>query len=574
MITETTETRLSDNSVGAASHKAEDWHSIDWAKAHRSVRRLQMRIVKATQEKKWGKVKALQRLLTHSFSGKALAVKRVTENQGKRTPGVDGKTWKTPQEKATAIQMLRQRGYHPQPLRRIYIPKSNGGKRPLSIPCMSCRAMQALYLLALDPIAETTSDPNSYGFRKARSPADAIEQCFTALGKTRSPQWILEGDIKACFDRISHEWLLAHIPMEKSILRKWLKAGFIEKHVLHPTEEGTPQGGICSPVIANLALDGLERKLLERYPKPKTGYNAKVNYVRFADDFIVTGISKELLEQEVKPLIEQFMRERGLTLSPEKTVITHINDGFDFLGQHVRKYNGKLIIKPSRKNVSTFLQKVRTLIKANQQATAGNLIAQLNPIIRGWANYHQHVVSKVTFARVGHAIFCALWRWTKRRHPNKSKQWVKERYFKSVNGKNWVFYGAIATKEGFVENYLLYPAYVPIKRHVKIKGEANPYDPAWEEYFEKRLGVKMVHNLKGKRQLIALWKEQKGLCPICQQQITKLTGWHNHHIVWRVNGGKDTAENRVLLHPNCHRQVHSQRLEVVKPRPARGERKA
>jgi len=282
----------------------------------------------------------LQRLLTHSLSGKALAVKRVTENQGKRTPGVDGKTWNTPQEKAMAIQMLRQRGYHPQPLRRIYIPKSNGGRRPLSIPCMLCRAMQALYLLALDPMAETTADPNSYGFRKERSPADAIEQCFIALGKTRSPQWILEGDIKACFDRISHEWLLAHIPMDKSILRKWLKAGFIEKHVLHPTEEGTPQGGICSPVIANLALDGLERKLLERYPKPKTGYNAKVNYVRFADDFIVTGISKELLEQEVKPLIEQFMRERGLTLSPEKTIITHINDGFDFLGQ-VRPLTGK-----------------------------------------------------------------------------------------------------------------------------------------------------------------------------------------------------------------------------------------
>ncbi len=574
MTTETAETKLSDHSVGAASHGAEKWHSIDWAKAHRIARRLQARIVKATQEGKRGKVKALQRLLTHSFSGKALAVKRVTENQGKRTPGVDGKTWNTPQEKAVAIQMLRQRGYHPKPLRRIYIPKSNGGKRPLSIPCMSCRAMQALYLLALDPVAETTADPNSYGFRKERSPADAIEQCFKALGKARSPQWILEGDIKACFDKISHDWLLTHIPMDKSILRKWLKAGFMEKQVLHPTEEGTPQGGICSPVIANLALDGLERKLLERYPKPKTGYNAKVNFVRFADDFIVTGISKELLEQEVKPLVEQFMRERGLTLSAEKTVITHIEDGFDFLGQNVRKYHGKLIIKPSRKNVSTFLRKVRTLIKTSKQATAGNLIVQLNLLIRGWANYHQHVVSKVTFAKVGHAIFKALWRWAKRRHPNKSKQWIKERYFKSITGKNWVFYGLLATKEGVVENYLLHPAYVPIKRHVKIKGEANPYDPAWEVYFEKRLGVKMVHNLKGKRQLIALWKEQKGICPICQQKITKLTGWHNHHLVWRVNGGKDTADNRVLLHPNCHRQVHNQRLEVVKPRPARGGRKA
>jgi RNA-directed DNA polymerase len=376
MMTETPETRRSGNSVGAASHTAEEWHSIDWAKAHQMVRRLQARIVKATQEQKWGKVKARPRFLTHALSGKVLAVKRVTENQGKGTPGVDGKTWKTAQEKALAIQMRRQRGYHPQPLRRIYIPKSNGGKRPLSMPGLSCRAMQALYLLALDPVAETTADPNSYGFRKERSPADAIEQCFKALGKARSPPWILEGDIKACFAKISHEWLLAHIPMDKSILRKWLKAGCIEKQVLHPTEEGTPQGGICSPVIANLALDGLERKLLERYPKPKTGYHAKVNSVRFADDCIVTGISKAVLAQEVKPLIEQCMGERGLLLSHEKTVMTHRNDGFDFLGQKVRKYNGKLIIKPSRKNVSACLRKVRTLLKANTQATAGNLMVQ------------------------------------------------------------------------------------------------------------------------------------------------------------------------------------------------------
>jgi RNA-directed DNA polymerase len=245
MTTEPPETRVSDTSVGAASHEAGQWHSIDWPQAHRIVRRLQARIVKATQEGKWGKVKALQRLLTHSFSGKALAVKRVTENQGKRTPGVDGKTWSTPQEKARAIQMLRQRNYHPQPLRRIYIPKSHGSKRPLSIPCRACRAMQALYLLALDPIAEARADPNSYGFRKERSPADAMEQCFAILSKARSPQWVLEGDIKACFDTISHGWLLAHIPMDKHILRKWLKAGFIEKQVSIPPKKAPHKGGFA-----------------------------------------------------------------------------------------------------------------------------------------------------------------------------------------------------------------------------------------------------------------------------------------------------------------------------------------
>ena len=273
--------------AGAASHGAGDWYAIEWHKATRTVRRLQVRIVQATQEGRWGKVKALQHLLTHSFSGKAVAVRRVTENQGKRTAGVDRITWTTPEQKAAAIAALRQRGYHPRPLRRIYIAKSNGGHRPLSIPTMHDRALQALYLLALDPIAETTADPNAYGFRSQRSTADAIEQCFTVLAKKASPAWILEGDIRACFDTISFDWMLTHIPMEKVILQKWLKAGFMEKGVLHPTEEGVPQGGICSPVIANMALDGLEARLRAAFPRyvwnGQKMVCPKVNLIRYAD---------------------------------------------------------------------------------------------------------------------------------------------------------------------------------------------------------------------------------------------------------------------------------------------------
>jgi RNA-directed DNA polymerase len=231
------------DAAGASFHGATDWHAIDWHKANCTVRRLQARIVQATKEKRWGKVKALQHLLTHSFSGKALAVRRVTENQGKNTPGVDKVTWNTPQKKLNAVYSLRQRDYHPQPLRRVYIPKKNGKKRALGIPVMKCRAMQALYLLALDPIAETTADPNSYGFRPGRSTADAIGQCFGLLARRDSPQWILEGDIKSCFDQISHAWLLTHIPMEKAMLKKWLEAGYIDHGVLYPTKEGTPQGG-------------------------------------------------------------------------------------------------------------------------------------------------------------------------------------------------------------------------------------------------------------------------------------------------------------------------------------------
>lgn len=433
---------------------------------------------------------------------------------------------------------------------------------------MHDRAMQALYLLALDPIAETQGDVNSYGFRTERSTADAIGQCFTVLSHQYSASWILEGDIHACFDGISHDWLLAHIPMDRAMLKKWLTAGFIDKQVLYPIETGVPQGGICSPVIANQALDGLERLLRQHYPRTtKRGQQAKVHLCRYADDFIITGSSYELLQEEVKPLVEQFLSQRGLELSPEKTRITHIEDGFDFLGQNVRKYAGKLLIKPARKNVKTFLGKVRQVVKATKQATAATVIAQLNPMIRGWADYHRHVVSKKTFYRVDTAIFKVLWSWAKRRHPKKPRRWVADKYFATRNGRAWTFVGTSVDQRGKpYEVTLVRAGDTPIKRHVKIKGVANPYDPEWEIYFEERLGVKMAHQLKGRRQLLHLWQQQDGLCPVCHQKITRLTGWHNHPIVWRTHGGSDTADNRVLLHPNCHRQVHSQSLGVAPPR--------
>ncbi|UAA38346.1 group II intron reverse transcriptase/maturase [Paraneptunicella aestuarii] len=541
--------------VPAFPHKPSSWHSINWGKTQRQVRGLQVRIAKATKEQQWRKVKALQRMLVRSFAAKAMAVKRVTENRGKGTPGVDGQLWSTPECKWRAIFRLTRTGYKPMPLRRVYIPKANGKRRPLGIPTMLDRSMQALYLLALEPVSETTADRNSYGFRPMRATADAIEQCFVALSRKNSAKWILEGDIKGCFDNISHDWLLANIPLDKQVLRKWLKAGFMESGNLHPTDAGTPQGGIISPVLANMALDGLESFLESHFGKKNTkaSYKTKVNFVRYADDFIITGISKELLIDEVKPLVEAFMADRGLQLSPEKTLVTHVSEGFDFLGQNVRSYNGKLLIKPSRKNMRNLLAKVKSIISGNKTVTASLLVKLLNPVLQGWANYHKHVVAKETFNYVDYRVWKMLWQWCKRRHLGRRKRWIKTKYFHSIGNRSWVFSGE--PKPG-VKAWLVYTMDTEIRRHIKIKAEANPYLPEFEMYFEQRLERLWKSSMSGRERLLTLWLRQKKRCVICNQLITKETGWHIHHIVERVNGGSDKLSNLVLLHPNCHRQIH------------------
>jgi RNA-directed DNA polymerase len=483
-----------EQSACASSGNESQWNQIDWGQCERQVRRLQARIVKATREGRWGKVKSLQWLLTHSFAAKALAVKRVTENQGKETPGVDGAIWKSPEAKYKSTGLLRRHGYQPQPLRRVYIPKANGKLRPLGIPTMRDRAMQALYLQALEPVAESLADPNSYGFRPARSTADAIEQSFKVLSRESAPAWVMEGDIQGCFDNISHEWMLQHIPTDSEVLRKWLAAGYVEKRALFPTVAGTPQGGIISPTLANMTLDGLERLLKRAFPRKDFGkgrkkYNPKVNLVRYADDFIITGDSRELLENEVRPLVEQFLNERGLRLSPDKTHITHIDEGFDFLGQNLRKCGGKLLVTPSQKNTHTFLEKVRAILAWNKTASQENLIWQLNPVILGWVNYHRHIVATRTFRKVDLVIWHCLRRWAKRRHHSKSTDWILRKYWHSVGGRSWWFAtdNGQRTTDGKIRWLKLVCANKTIiRRHLKIKAEANPFDPCWRSYFEDR----------------------------------------------------------------------------------------
>ncbi|MHB1561202.1 MAG: group II intron reverse transcriptase/maturase [Isosphaeraceae bacterium] len=549
--------------AGAAPDRTPDWNFIRWRKVWRVVRRLQARIVKAVREGRWNKVKALVYPLTHSFSGRATAILRVVSNSGARTPGMDGTLWNTPESKSAAFCALRRHGYQPQPLRRVYIPKSNGKLRALGIPTMADRAMQALYLLGLDPIAETLADGHSYGFRLERCCADALDECHKILRGPPGPSWILEGDIKACFDRISHSWLLEHIPMDKEVLRKWLKAGYLEKHVVFATTEGTPQGGIVSPALANRALDGLQELLERRFSNTRRKRaGGKVHLVRYADDFIVTGTSRILLQTEVQPLVEHFLRKRSLELSHEKTRITHIDDGFDFLGQTVRRFpNGKLLIKPSKRSVKTFLARIQATIDESGGKTAGDLIRRLNQQIKGWTMYHRFVASKRTFQAVDDRIFWKLRRWCRRRHPQKGGKWIRRKYFQREGGRDWVFTGLIRDSTGVLHPIrLMKAAGVRILRWMKIRSAANPYDPEWELYLEQRSAWKLTHTLAGRGRIEYLWKGQRGRCVMCGQRLQEGgEPWHIHHRVWRSRGGDERYDNLELLHAHCHRQIHSKR---------------
>ena len=529
------------------------WKSIDWKKCEAQVKKLQERIVKARKEGRHGKVQSLQWTLTHSFAAKAIAVKRVTTNEGKKTPGVDGVLWSTDKAKYEAVLDLKRNGYKPQSLRRVFIKKANGKLRPLGIPTMKDRAMHALYLLALEPLAEMTADPHSYGFRKERCCQDAIQQCHTVLSHGYSPQWVLEGDIKGCFDHISHEWLLANIPTDKKVLKKWLKCGVIFKGELYRTEEGTMQGGIISPTLANMTLDGIQPILAQKYRRYSKGgklYSPMVNLVRYADDFIITSAEKEVLEREIKPMLVEFLAERGLELSEEKTVITHIDDGFDFLGFNIRKFKGVLLTQPSKKCVKKFLDGIRYTIDSNKSCRQETLIRLLNPKITGWANYYRCGASSKTFQRVDDQIFRKLWQWAKRRHPKKGKRWIANKYFHFYKTRRWRFL-VESEKNGRKDIFPLKLAFeTKILRHKKIKSEANPFDAEWKEYFEERMTYKMLLSLKGRKSLLYMWNKQERKCPLCGQPITAETQWN-------VREQKENGQIvRYLVHDKCYKQNH------------------
>jgi len=487
----------------AAFPTRQRWETIDWAQHERIVRRLQRRIAKATKNEKRGVVKALQHILTSSWSAKLLAVRRVTTNKGKNTPGVDDTTWKSTQAKMKAAQELKARGYKARPLRRVYIPKSNGKRRALGIPTMHDRAMQALWALALEPIAETTADHQSYGFRPHRCVADAIRQCQRALARRCNARWVLEGDIEACFDQIDHKWLRQHIPMNQKILGQWLDAGYVDKNALHHSREGTPQGGIASPILANMVLDGMEKAIKRAVPA-----KSKVNFIRYADDFLCTGIDRQILQDKVLPAIRAFLGERGLKLSKEKTLITNIRKGVDFLGFHLRKFGHKLVTRPQDGKVKAFRNRLKSTARKLRWCTAREVIPELNQKLRGWTNFYK-IGTRRVHSTIDHYMFETIWRELKRRHPTKGAKWIRRKYFRSQGRYSWVF-AALEIKGPKKRFHYLYQCGSRGDHNYrKIRAESNPFDPNCDAYLRKRGAINMKERNRLKRKFVTISKWQR-----------------------------------------------------------------
>ncbi len=546
------------------TERISDWHSIDWYKVNHNIRNLRRRIFKATQVNDWKKVRNIQKLMLKSYSNVLLAVRKTTQdNKGSKTAGVDKVLIKTPKQRlALSKELANDHSFKPLPARRVYIPKKNGKKRPLGIPAIRDRCLQAIVKNALEPCWEAQFEGISYGFRPGRSPHDAIGKIYLIARPNKTMKWVVDADIKGCFDNINHDKLLeliGNFPY-RHLIKSWLKAGYIDNNTFHPQETGTPQGGIISPLLANIALHGMEEALGVKYDN-RGQLRSKRCVVRYADDFVI--FCKTLEDAKAsRSEINSWLFTRGLSLSDEKTKIVHITEGFDFLGFNIRQYKVKntktgykLLIKPSKEFLKKTRNDIREVFLNHKGKNVDALIGKINPIIRGKANYMNKVVSSKVFNDLDKYLFTRQVRYVKFTHPGKPKYWTQEKYWGRFNfqkpNQKWVFGNK---KSG---NYMLMFAWTKISRHSLVTQRNSPDDPSLREYWEKRQKKRNkseAEKLSRKQEYIA-WK-QGYKCPICGQSLFNDEPLNLHHIIPKSKGGKDTKDNLVWLHLYCHHKTH------------------
>ncbi len=545
------------------------WKDINWKKVEKYVFKLQKLIYRASSRGKIRKMRKYQRLLTKSYYARLLAVRRVTqENQGKKTAGVDGIKNLPPMQRFNLVNLLSSRYLKASPTRRVWIPKpGKDEKRPLGIPTMYDRALQALVKLGMEPEWEARFEPNSYGFRPGRSTHDAIAAIFNSI--RYKPKYVLDADISRCFDRINHDALLGKIGKTpyRRLIKQWLKSGVFDNNQFLDTVEGTPQGGVISPLLANIALDGIEECLnnfAETLPGRKRENKKALSIIRYADDFVILHKDIKIVLQ-AKTVIQEWLNQVGLELKPEKTKIAHTlqeyegkQPGFDFLGFTIRQWKVesteqgfKTLIKPSSKSIKTHYRKMADICDKYKTAPTQALIAKLNPIIKGWANYFSNVVSKEVFSKIDNLLWTRIWRWVSRRHPNKSAKWVKKKYFPQCKGtRNWLL------NDG--EYILNRHDDVPIIRHIKVKGNKSPYDGDWT-YWSSRIGK----HPGVRKEVTTLLKQQKGKCAHCGLTFRPTDLIEVDHIVPWSKGGENTYKNKQLLHRHCHDSKTAKDLTAV-----------
>lgn len=540
-----------------------DWNAVDWQQAEASVRNLRQRIFRASKEGKHKLVKSLQKLMLRNKANALVSVRRVSQlSHGKNTPGVDKLVVKTPGERAKLVtQILQYQPWRAKPARRVYIPKSNGKMRPLGIPTVADRAMQALVKNALEPYWEARFEATSYGFRPGRGCHDAIGRIYSLARPNKRKKWVVDADIKGAFDNISHATLTRLVEgfPAKELVKQWLKAGFLEEGVFHRTDSGTPQGGVISPLLANIAFHGMEEALGVKYDS-KGQIRGKRAIVRYADDFVIFCETEDDAVK-AKAEIAAWLETRGLALSPEKTKIAHLSEGFDFLGFNVRQYPApltsrsgwKLLITPSKAAVQKFRSKVKAIWLKSRGHSVDLVLKTLNPIIRGWANYYRTVVSKATFNSLDHWMYGRCVRYAKHMHPLKPWKWIVDRYWgqlKQGSENRWVFGDKRAGA------YLLQLNWTPIVRHVLIQGTSSPDDPALRDYWELRR-QRQIHDMP--RKWFWLAKAQEGRCTFCKGSLFNGEELHRHHVIRRKDGGSDELANQRLVHLFCHQQHHGRK---------------